>query len=163
LPEYGRLSVFRVAGSYEWSLGPKFTWGERFGHVLPVELLLANLDRRDPTISDGLRSVLRAQTRLYNISGYGGDVERLLGGEVAVDRRGESWLESEYETLFGRFPPDGSPPSAEEVDEVSVELGRTPDAVSWQWTDGAGYVQGKSASTTSGVLKTWLDSRGMRI
>ena len=162
LPEYGRLSVFQVIGSYEWSLGPKLTWGERFGHVLPVELVLANLDRRDPTISDGLRSVLRAQTRLYNISGYGGDVELLVSGEIPADRRGDNWLESDYETLFGLFPPEGSSPSPGQIDDLSVELGRTPDAVSWQWADGARYVHGKSASTTSAVLMTWLDTRSGR-
>lgn len=78
LPEYGRLSIFRLAGSYEWSPGPPLRFGERFGHVLPVELLMADIDRRAPEVSDGLRSILGVQTRLYNISEYGGDVERLL-------------------------------------------------------------------------------------
>lgn len=82
LPEYGRLSVFRVTGSYEWDPGPPLQWGERFGHVLPVELLAADIDRRAPEVSETLRSALRAQTRLYNITGYGGDVERLVGDEA---------------------------------------------------------------------------------
>lgn len=86
LPEYGRLSVFRVTGSYEWDPGPPLQWGERFGHVLPVELLAADIDRRGADVSDGLRSALRAQTRLYNITGYGGDVERLIGGDVGHER-----------------------------------------------------------------------------
>jgi len=81
LPEYGRLSIVRVAGSYDWAPVTPLTWGERFGHVLPVEVLAADIDRRAPGVSDGLRSALRAQTRLYNITGYGGDVEQLLGGE----------------------------------------------------------------------------------
>ena len=47
-----------------------------------MEWLVTDIDRRRPDISDGLRSVLRVQTRLYSISGYGGDVESLLGAEV---------------------------------------------------------------------------------
>ncbi len=45
LPQYGRLSVFRIVGAYEWSLGPALTWGERFGHVLQVELIEQDIDR----------------------------------------------------------------------------------------------------------------------
>jgi hypothetical protein len=85
LPEYGPLSIFRVTGSYQWSPVAPLRFGERFGHVLPVELLTANVDRRGPDVSDGLRSVLGVQTRLYNITGYGGDVERLTGGDVSSD------------------------------------------------------------------------------
>ena len=47
LPEYGRLSIFRVDGSYYWEPAATHPPGERFGHVLPVELLLANLSRRE--------------------------------------------------------------------------------------------------------------------
>ena len=79
LPEWGRLSVFRVVGSYEYSLEAPRRFDERFGHVLPVELVAADIDRGDARVSDGLRAQLRVQTRLYNISGYGGDVERLIG------------------------------------------------------------------------------------
>lgn len=78
LPEWGRLSVFRVTGSYEYSLDPPRRWDERFGHVIPVELLAADIDRRSPSVSDGLRAMLRPQTRLYNITASGGDVERLI-------------------------------------------------------------------------------------
>ena len=89
LPEWGRLSVFRVTGSYEYSLDAPRRWGERFGHVLPVELLAADIDRRSPSVSDGLRAMLRPQTRLYNISSYGGDVERLVGNRVAANAGGK--------------------------------------------------------------------------
>lgn len=160
LPEWGRLSVFRLSGSYTWA--PRENGQiDRFGHVLPVELLEADIDRRGPEVSDGLRSMLGVQTRLYNISGYGGDVERLLGGEPSTDRWGELWTEAEYERLFGRFPPEGPRPSDEEVDALAAELGRTSDAISWQWGDGASYSQGGSASTTSEPLKAWLDRRGL--
>lgn len=77
LPDWGRLCVFRVVGSYEYR--PDNTGIEdRFGHILPVELLVAGIDRRAPAVSDGLRSMLRVQTRLYSIAPYGGDVERLV-------------------------------------------------------------------------------------
>ncbi len=90
-----------------------------------------------------------------------GDVERLLGGEGTADRGGELWTEAEYEYLFGRFPPDGPRPTDGEVELVAIELGRTPDAISWQWGDGAAYCGGGSASTASEPLKAWLDRRGL--
>jgi hypothetical protein len=161
LPEYGRLSIARVTGSYEWAPASPLRFGERFGHVLPVEMLITDIDRRGPGVSDGLRSVLGVQTRLYSMSGYGGDVERLLGGEATADRRGELWTEAEYEHLFGRLPPDGPRPTDGEVEMVAIGLGRTPDAISWQWGDGAAYRGGGSASTMSEPLKVWLDRRGL--
>ena len=165
LPEWGRLSVFRVAGSYEYSLDAPRRWDERFGHVLPVELLAADIDRRAQNVSDGLRAMLRPQARLYNISGYGGDVERLLGNEpprrmATDDRQGEPWTEREYEVLFGRFPPRDPRPADHEISLLAAELGRTFDAIDWQWSDGAAYCGGRSASTTSDTLKTWLDRTG---
>ena len=125
--------------------------------MLPVELLAGDIDRYGPDVSDGLRAILGVQTRLYNITGYGGDVERLIGGEPSSDRWGELWTEAEYETLFRRFPPDGTRPSEADVDALAAELGRTHDAISWQWGDGAAYIRGASASTTSEPLKAWLD------
>lgn len=157
LPEYGRLSVFRVTGSYEWAPVEPRRFGERFGHVLRVELLAGDINRYGPEVSDGLRAILGVQTRLYNITGYGGDVERLIGGQPSTDRWGELWTEAEYETLFRRFPPDGTRPTDPDVDALAAELGRTHDAISWQWGDGAAHVRGASASTTSEPLKAWLD------
>lgn len=84
IPVWGVLSVFRVVGSYEYSLDAPRRWDERFGHILPVELLAAAIDRRSPRVSDGLRAMLRPQTRLYNISGYGGDVEHALRADAAA-------------------------------------------------------------------------------
>jgi hypothetical protein len=78
IPVWGVLSVFRVVGSYEYSLDAPRRWDERFGHVLPVEPLAESIDRRSPRVSDGLRAMLRPQTRLYNITAYGGDVERMI-------------------------------------------------------------------------------------
>jgi hypothetical protein len=157
LPAYGRLSVFRVTGSYYWSLANKMTWGERFGHVLPVELLAGDISRHGSSVTDALRGALRGQSRLYNITGYGGEVEYLIGGEVPADRHREHWSYSDYKTLFGRFPPKGDRPTEAEADELALQLGRTRDAITWQWQDGANYVQGKSASTTSEQLMRWLD------
>jgi hypothetical protein len=81
LPELGRLSVFRVVGSYRWAPDKPLNFGDRFGHLLPVEMLSGDIDRQGPRVSDGLRAILRVQTRLYNITGYGGDVELLLGNK----------------------------------------------------------------------------------
>jgi hypothetical protein len=165
LPIWGHLSVFRVVGSYRYEMVEPHRWGERFGHVLPVELLAADVDREARDVSDGLRAMLRPQSRLYNITGYGGDVERLLGnagstGSASGDRWGQLWTEREYETLFGRFPPNRDRPSDDEVAALAAEFGRTPDAISWQWDDGASYCSGGIGSTTSDSLKTWLDRSG---
>jgi hypothetical protein len=164
LPEYGRLSVFKVSGSYVWSLDAPRRWDERFGHVLPVELLVADVDRRSPKVSDALRAMLRPQTRLYNISASGGDVERLIGNEMpqtrASDRWGQLWTEREYEALFGRFPPTADSPTDAEIQSLAAELRRSFDAISWQWADGKAYCAGASASTTSEPLKAWLDRTG---
>jgi hypothetical protein len=159
LPTYGRLSVFRLVGSYRWEPAALHPLGERFGHVLPVELLAADWDRRAAEVSDALRRILGVQTRLYSINGYGGDVEGLVGGSVSAERWGALWTEAEYETLFGRFPPDGDRPTEREVHLLAAELGRTDDAISWQWADGAAYVSGRSATTASEPLKDWLDRR----
>jgi hypothetical protein len=164
LPEWGRLSVFRVVGSYEYSMDTPRRFDERFGHVLPVELLAEDVDRRSPRVTDGLRAMLRPQTRLYNISGYGGDVEHLLGNDLPgrTDRSGEPWTEDDYRVLFQRFPPGGEKPTEAQVAALAAELGRTDDAIAWQWADGAAYVQGRSATTTSEALKAWID-RGARL
>ena len=69
------------------------------------------------------------------------------------------WTDEEYDRLFGRFPPDGSRPTRAEVAVLANELDRTVDAIAWQWEDGAAYVAGRAASTTSQVLKDWLDHR----
>lgn len=165
IPVWGVLSVFRVNGSYEYALDAPRQWDERFGHILPVEVLAAAIDRRSPRVSDGLRAMLRVQTRLYNISAYGGDVERLLGNEPAVlgstrERQGENWLEREYEILFSRFPSTGDRPGDDQIAALAAELGRTFDAISWQWGDGKAYCTGGSASTASEPMKAWLDRTG---
>ncbi len=161
LPVWGEFSVLRVTGSYHYSLDAPRGEGERFGHVLPVELLASAIDRRAPVVSDALRAALRPQARLYNIDAYGGDVERVLGRDVraAATRDGEPWTESEYQTLFGAFPPDGPHPTSDDAVAIAAELRRAVGAVEWQWADGAAYVSGGSASTTSDALKSWLDRR----
>jgi hypothetical protein len=75
-----------------------------------------------------------------------------------VSRR--RWTEGDYEQLFGHFPADGPRPSADQIAELAGQTDRTVDAISWQWEDGASYVSGRSASTTSLALKAWLDRKG---
>jgi hypothetical protein len=145
LPEWGELSIFELVGSYEYSLDAARRFDERFGHVLPVRLLAGGIDRRAPIVSDALRGALRVQTRLYKIDPYGGDVERALGRGVLplASRDGEAWNKPR--------------PTRDEAIAIASELRRSVGAIEWQWADGAGYVSGRSASTTSGALKTWLD------
>jgi hypothetical protein len=162
LPDWGEFSVFELVGSYEYSLDTPRRFDERFGHVIPVKLLAGAIDRRSPVVSDALRGALRPQSRLYQIDAYGGDVERALGRHVrtAASRDGEAWTESEYQTLFGSFPPDGARPTRDEATAMAAELRRSVGAVEWQWADGASYVSNRSASTTSDALKSWLDRQG---
>jgi hypothetical protein len=162
LPSWGQVCVFRIVGAYRYELDAPRQYDERFGHVLPVELLASGIDRRSSVVSDGLAAMLRLQPRLFNILGYGGDVERLVGGRVSssgADRSGELWVEHEYELLFGSFPPAGVGPTDQQVATLAAELGRTFDAIRWQWEDGASYATGRSASTTSESLKAWLDTQ----
>ena len=70
---------------------------------------------------------------------------------------GRRWTNDEYERLFGRFPADGLAPSRDQLADLARGIDRTVDAIQWQWEDGAAYVSGRSASTTSLALKTWLD------
>jgi len=52
IPDWGVLSAFRLVGSYEFSLDAPRRWDERFGHILPVELLAAAIDRRSPRVAE---------------------------------------------------------------------------------------------------------------
>jgi hypothetical protein len=79
------------------------------------------------------------------------------GRAVADPTAGELWTEREYEVLFGRFPPTGTRPTDDRIALLAAELGRTFDAVSWQWDDGASYCTGGPAATASEPLKAWLD------
>lgn len=77
--EWGLVCVFRVIGSYEYR--PDDTGLiDRFGHILPVELVAGPISRYDATVSDALKASLRNPGRLWNITPYGGDVERLAAG-----------------------------------------------------------------------------------
>ena len=79
IPEWGLICIFRVIGSYEYR--PDDTGIlERFGHILPVELVAGPISRHDSTVSDALQASLRNPGRLWNIAPYGGDVERLAVG-----------------------------------------------------------------------------------
>ena len=78
LPNWGLFSLFRLVGSYEYSMVDPHQYGERFGHVLPVQLLVGGVDRRAPTVHDSLRAMISLQPRLYTITAYGGHIERLI-------------------------------------------------------------------------------------
>ena len=78
IPQWGRFSVFRVAGPYEYVLDAPRQFDERFGHILPVQLLASSIDRYGPLVSDSLRAMTALQPRLYSITPYGGDVEKVV-------------------------------------------------------------------------------------
>jgi hypothetical protein len=77
LPAWGKISVFRVTGSYAWD-PMDLSIEDRFGHVLPVELLAKGVDRKSPLVSDAMRALLRPQARLYWIGSVAADVEHLV-------------------------------------------------------------------------------------
>ena len=118
LPAHGRFSVLRVAGSYRFEL-PTPPDHQDFGHVIPVELVLADVDHHDPCVSDALRRAISLQPRLYEITRYGGDVEALLDGQ-------------EVPEVAGMPPPAPEPdrPVAIGLTEAAaVELARVGDAI----------------------------------
>ena len=154
----GAADVFELTGSYQFKPDAPRQFDDRFGHILPVELLAGDIDRSSGDVSDGLRATTRNPGRLWNITGYGGDVERLVDyGWVGKSAPERSWSEGEYAVLFGAHPPAGPRPTPEEARLLSTEMARSVGAIEWQWEDGSAYVGGRSASTTSQALKHWLD------
>ncbi len=82
LPRQGRISVCRVVGPYYFEL-PGDPHPEDLGHILPVKLLVGDIDRSDAQVSEALRHAISLRPRLYEITPYGGDVEALLGLDEA--------------------------------------------------------------------------------
>jgi hypothetical protein len=75
LPRQGRLSVCRVVGPYEFQIAEPQA---DYGHILPVELVVADMSRHDARVSDALRRAISLRPRLYEITPYGGDIEALI-------------------------------------------------------------------------------------
>ena len=75
LPRQGRLSVCRIIGPYDFGIPGS---PEDYGHILPVELLVEDVSRHDPPVSDALRHAVSQRPRLLAITPYGGDVEALV-------------------------------------------------------------------------------------
>jgi hypothetical protein len=88
IPEWGRLSIFQLIGSYEYAPDAPRRFDDRFGHILPVTLLVGDIDRHSSEVSDAIRSTLRNPSRLWGIGPYGGDVERLVDGSRAISATG---------------------------------------------------------------------------
>jgi hypothetical protein len=84
IPEWGWLSFFGLTGSYEYAPDSPRRFDDRFGHILPVTLLVGDIDRQAAQVSDALRMTLRNPGRLWSISPYGGDVEHLADGSRPV-------------------------------------------------------------------------------
>ena len=77
---------------------------------------------------------------------------------MATERR--PWMEAELDILFDRFPPTGRKPSWGDCEKLARELGRTPDAIDWQWQDANTVIRGMP-STASDALRNYLKLRGM--
>jgi hypothetical protein len=88
IPEWGRLSIFRLIGSYEYEPDAPRRFDDRFGHILPVLPLVGDIDRHAAEVSDALRMTLRNPSRLWSITPYGGDVERLVGANGPIPNLG---------------------------------------------------------------------------
>jgi hypothetical protein len=80
LPRHGHLSVCRVIGPYDFAIPDN---PQDFGHILPVELIVEDVNRGAPAVSDALRHAISLQPRLYEITPYGGDVDALVTGRTA--------------------------------------------------------------------------------
>jgi hypothetical protein len=117
LPSSGRFSVFRVAGLYRFEL-PEPPNHQDFGHIIPVELLAADIDRHDACVSDALRRAISLQPRLYEITKVGGDVETVLGQTDGIAEPGErpALDQTEVDEAVGRI--------TEPVTVAPIELGR---------------------------------------
>ena len=83
LPRHAHISVFRVVGPYEFDVPNE---PRDYGHILPTELLVEDISRHDARVSDALRHAIRLRPRLYEITPYGGDVERLVSTAGSRDR-----------------------------------------------------------------------------
>jgi Protein of unknown function DUF262 len=85
MPERGRFSLVRVIGPYQFDGGQLL--GD-YGHILPVELLTdeAGIGYTDARLPGRLQSSLGNRIRLWNLDGFGADLERLAEGQVAPAR-----------------------------------------------------------------------------
>jgi hypothetical protein len=75
LPRHAHISVFRVVGPYGFEVPSEH---DDYGHYLQVELLVGDVSRYDPWVSDALRHAIKLRPRLYEITPYGGEVEALI-------------------------------------------------------------------------------------
>jgi len=73
---------------------------------------------------------------------------------------GRRWTEQEYAELFDLFPLAGDRPRGDALDRAARHLGRTTDAVAWQWQDAHRYCEGQS-TTAAPVLMSYLDRLGL--
>ncbi len=71
----------------------------------------------------------------------------------------KKWTKEERDALFDRHPPTGPRPSRDDYEAVARQIGRTVDAVGWQWVDADTAIRGRP-STASRRLKDYLTGRG---
>lgn len=83
MPERSRFSLVRVVGPYQFDGGQVF--GD-YGHILPVKLLTeaAGIGYTDARLPVRLQSSLGNRIRLWNLDGFGADLERLTDGTIVT-------------------------------------------------------------------------------
>jgi predicted Mrr-cat superfamily restriction endonuclease len=80
LPKDRHWKIVRVTGDYYFDLREEL--GD-YGHVLPVEQVVADVSNRNRLAGSGLQRTMRTRSRLWNIDGLAAEVDRL------VDHAGE--------------------------------------------------------------------------
>ena len=81
LPRRGECAILRVTGEYRYEISdiPNAVWdGPDYGHILPVDVIAAPIDRSDRAISDRLRSALRPPMRMWSLDHVADDIEALI-------------------------------------------------------------------------------------
>lgn len=70
------------------------------------------------------------------------------------------WTEEEWDELFRAHPPvAGHRPDRAAREALGRKLGRTPDAISWMWSDAERHRSRVEPNTASQRLKDYLDRR----
>jgi hypothetical protein len=90
LPVDRHRRIVRVTGDYFFDLDEEV--GD-YGHVLPVEELVADVASTNQLVSARLVRTMRTRSRLWNTTQLGDDVDHLIEGASAGLERGDTELE----------------------------------------------------------------------
>jgi hypothetical protein len=83
MPDRARFSLVRVAGPYQFDGGQVF--GD-YGHILPVERLTdeSGIGYTDARLPLRLQTSLGNRIRLWNLDGFGADLDALAEGKIVT-------------------------------------------------------------------------------